>query len=198
MKNVIRSILLAAIFAGIFVQISYGSQISELIERGLSTPITKTIRNLQPGISWDTANAHAWAIYQEAERTGISWKKIVAVAFQESSFKFFKGDKVCGLTPQGTAECIYRAYGPMHVYWEYWHESLDIDPHRLVSDWRYGYKIGVDILQRRMLQYKNEPCAVGTYNSTTEKYREQYCVRINKHLKRINNFLREQLNGLLP
>lgn len=186
-----RVLLCVLLWFGTQTQVP-ASQITHLIQQGFSTPITKTIQHLQPGLSWKTANAQAWAIFEEAERTGLDWKLIVAVAFQESSFKFFKGDKTCGLTPQGEAQCVYRAFGPMHVYWEYWHKTLSIDPHRLVNDWRYGYKLGVDILQRRMVTYRNEVCAVGTFNSLTDKYRLRYCLKIQKHLKKIDAFIKRQ------
>lgn len=174
-----------------FTSLASASQITWLVEAGVSTPITKTIRHLQPALSWEEANKHAWEIYDQAERTGVDWKIIVAVTFQESSFKFMRGDKTCGLTPSGEEACVYRAFGPMHVYWEYWKDKLKINAKKFVSDISYQYTIGVDILKSRLSEYGD----VGTYNSLTEKYKERYRDRIDQHLANISSFLAKLLEN---
>ncbi len=173
------------------------SQITWLINAGISTPITKTIRHLQPKLSWEEANKHAWIIYREAERTGIDWKVIVAVTMQESSFRFMRGDKACGLTPSGAEECVYQAFGPMHVYWRFWKEKLKLNSLQLVYNLEYQYRTGVDILKIRYNRFKHMPNWnwVGTYNSLTKVHIYKYNIRINKHRMKIEKFLLKQIRN---
>jgi hypothetical protein len=194
MKRLLRGLTLTLILMVSLSWTSLGSQITELIEAGVGTPITKTIQHLQPALSWDEANRHAWIIYTEAERTGIPWQDIVAIAMQESSFRFMRGDRTCGLTAHGEETCVYRAFGPMHVYWEYWKDALRLDSWRFTNDLQYQYQAGVAVLERRWKQYRSlGPAWIGTYNSTTPRHRDQYAAFIDEHRNRIQEFLHSQI-----
>lgn len=169
-------------------------QLSGLLEQGLSTPITNTIRSLQPRLSWKEANRHAWAIWREAERTGISWKIIVAVTMQESSFRLMRGDRTCGLNEYGLETCVYQAFGPMHVYWRYWKKALNLSAWRLLHDLEYQYRVGVTILNIQRKRYSRGGWQwVGAYNSVTPRYRQRYNKRIAHWLRRIDRSLRRQI-----
>lgn len=185
------------IFSILFLVITYtasASQITHLILQGMGTPITKTIQHLQPNISWQKANNHAWIIYRLAEETGIDWKKIVAITFQESSFKFFRGDKACGLTNQGIETCVYKAFGPMHIYYTTWKDALRLDPFALMTSLEYGYRNGVAILLRLKSGYqRKEPSNwYGRYNSSTRHIKRRYVAKVDSIIKRINLFIERQ------
>lgn len=149
--------------------------------------------HLQPGITWETANEHAWNIYKQAERTGLDWRLIVSISFQESSFRLFKGDKTCGLTARGTPQCVYRAFGPMHVYYSYWETQLKLDPIRLIYEIQYGYKVGTDILLLKRRYRNTDPYWFARYNSNTPKYKIRYAKRIMKHYNKIDKYILENL-----
>ena len=175
--------------------VGHSSQITNLIKMGVGTPITRTIRYMQPGLSWAEANRHAWMIYEVAEETGLDWKMLVAVTFQESSFKHFRGDRSCGLTDSGKEACVWKTFGPMHVYYTIWKEKLNLDAQRMLSDLKYGYQVGAKILLSVSTRHKaTDAYWVGRYNSKTRKYKEAYAHRVFMHLNRINNKLNQWIH----
>ena len=169
---------------------SNGSQITQLVKMGVSTPITKTIQHLQPRLSWNAANHHAWLIYEVAESTGVDWKNLVAITFQESSFKHFKGDRSCGLTSDGTEACVWKTFGPMHVYYAVWKKRLKLSSQRMLHDLKYGYQIGAAILLlQRTAHIDTDANWIGRYNSSTRKHKLAYASRVYKHRERIRILL---------
>lgn len=168
-------------------------QISALVTRGVSYPITKSIRDLQPRLSWKQANEHATIILAEAERSGIDWKLILAIAHLESSLTKFKGDWTCGFTKAlpNKYQCIYRSFGPMHVVYMFWWRTLQLDHKKLKYDLAYGYYMGVRILEIKREQY-DDPDWFTQYNAKSAEFQELYARLVNKRIIRINNFLARQ------
>lgn len=166
------------------------SQITSLIDKGVSTPITKTILHLQPGLSWKEANKHAWDIYKHAERTGVDWKLIVSITFQESSFRWFRGDKACGLDASGKENCVWRVFGPMHVYYSIWKDKLNLDPYLMLSSNEYGYRAGTDILALHKKRHgKRDTQWYARFNSNTRAFKRVYAARIDVIKIRVDQFL---------
>ncbi len=170
--------------------LSQGSQITETIRMGVGTPITRSIRAIQPSLSWKEANRHAWMIYNVAEASGLDWKLLVAVTFQESSFKHFRGDRSCGLTEDGEEACVWKTFGPMHVYYAVWRKKLNLVAQRMLHDLEYGYQVGARILKRVKTKYRaNDKYWIGRYNSNTSKYKIAYANKVHGHLANINRRL---------
>lgn len=192
MRKFLICLVLALVFGS---TVAESGQITKLILRGISYPIAQSVRHLQPRLSWQQARQHADIIYKEAKRSGINWKLILAIAHQESSLRWFKGDETCGFTRDfpNKYQCVYRSFGPMHVVFMFWKPWLKLDHRRLRDDLAYGYHMGVRILEIKRSQYgKTSDTWYSQYNAKSAEFRKQYVRVIQRRIKRINNFLARQ------
>lgn len=175
--------------------IAKASQITHLIKSGVSYPITKSILHLQPYIGWKEANKHANIVYREAERSGIDWKIIVSIVFQETSYlkNRFKGDKYCGFITSNYSliTCVYRTFGVGHIYYKLWKKRLNLDLNKLYYNLNYSYSKMIDLLLIHKSRYLNNTVWpwVGDYNSRNPKIKIKYITRIAKHYNKVNKNL---------
>ena len=176
----------------IFASAPKGSQISPLVRKGVSFPITKTVRHLQPRLSWEEAHRHALIIWKEAERSNLDWKLILSIAHLESSLWKFKGDWTCGFTSAqpDTYQCVHRSFGPMHVMFQFWRKTLKLDHQKLRDDLAYGYHVGVRILELKESTWSDtDPQWYARFNARSKEFKDNYARLIRKRLARINRFL---------
>lgn len=188
------SFLFASIVWFSMATVAEGSQISALVRSGISYPITKTVRHLQPKLSWGEARIHAKIIWKEAERSTIDWKLILAIAHLESSLTKFKGDWACGFTSThpNKYQCVHRSFGPMHVMYQYWRKPLKLDHKKLKYDLAYGYRIGVRILEIKGMQSRDiDPQWYAEFNAKSKEFKDNYSRLVRKRIARINRFLRK-------
>lgn len=169
-------------------------QITNLVMRGVSYPIAKSVKHLQPALSMKQAHQHANIIYAEAKRSGLDWKLILAIAHLESSLTNFKGDLTCGFTKEfpNKYQCVYRSFGPMHVVFMFWKPTLKLNPKKLKHDLAYGYHAGVRILEIKKARHGKTKDWFAQYNATSAEHRKNYARLIHKRIARINNFLARQ------
>lgn len=169
------------------------SQITHLIKSGISYPITRSILHLQPYLNWKEANKHANIVYREAERSGIDWKIIVSIVFQETSYlkSRFKGDKHCGYDNRNTYNCVYRTFGVGHIYYDIWKKRLNLNLNLLKHSLNYSYSKTIELLLIHKARYLPNVIWlwVGDYNSRNPKIKAKYIARIIKHYNRINKNL---------
>lgn len=160
------------------------------VNLGVSYPITRSIKKLQPLLSWKSANKHANIIYKESKKTGIPWELIVSIAFQESSFIQHPWHKICGLEKDGESHCVYSSLGPMHVNYYWWGKELNINTSKILNDLDYGYLIGVKILSIKYARYsKKDNLWWARFHSNIPKRKNIYANKIKNHIKRINKYL---------
>ena len=190
-----KIILTSVIFFIVILSLTKPSNadtVKALAAQGINRPIQSTIQFMQPSITTTEAATLANAIYKAYLSTGIDWKVLTAITFQESSFKYFRGDKVCGYTAARYKECVYRSFGPMHVYVDYWDTTFKFPEEglELLNDPTVGIMYGAWILRIRHDKYaKDDPFWIGRYNSNTERHKLDYFYKVMAHVARIENQL---------
>ena len=175
-KYILTSLIL--FFIAFSVQ---GSQITSLIQSGISYPITQTIIHLKTVgnkqyISWKKANYQANIIYRVAEKYNLDWKLIVSIAFVESSFNQFLGPKL--------------EWGPMQVSPSTWKYTCKYLPKTIEG----GYDCGARYLKLMKNRHGHRRVWFPYYHSYTPKYKNRYFNKVIWQKTKIEHFLDQRIS----
>lgn len=142
--------------------------------------IAKVITHLQPAFGANEAKAVAKIIDRRSAETGIDWRLVVAILFQESSLR---------LDPQNCKVNFTRCndMGIGQVRFSVWGKELKIDKKRMVTDADYAIGKVYKILAHYKIQYsKKELNWFTRYHSGDPDFRSAYMRKLNKAYAKIN------------
>ncbi len=177
----IITIILSAIFClAVPNKTASKNNIQNRSENPQIVKITRVIANLQPNMNRYQNRMLAKVIHENSTRTGIDWRLVVAILFQESSLR---------LDPQNCKVNFTRCndMGIGQVRYSVWGKTLKIDKKRMVTDVEYAIEQVYAVLSHYKLQYgKRELNWFTRYHSGDPEFRAIYMRKLNRAYAKIN------------
>lgn len=175
-----RAIILSAILSAIFVAIPNKTASSVQQRPTTDRRIVKVIKELQPKLSDKDAEAIATIVSRNSAKTGIEWRLVVAILFQESSLK---------IDPQNCKVNFTRCndMGIGQVRYSVWGKELKIDKKRMVTDLEYAIGKVYKVLGHYREKYGQKELNWFTrYHHGDPSFRFEYMKRLNRAYAKIN------------
>jgi len=125
---------------------------------------------LQPGLSEQEVEEFVSSLLAQSNDVGMSWTKMMALFFQESSFQL--DPKNC---MQGAKTCT-GDFGVGQVNFKIWGNSLNMNRYRMLTDYSYSMRKSSEVLKYYYEKYgfKNPENWWSFYHSKTPKLRKLY------------------------
>lgn len=175
-----RTLILSAILSAIFVAIPNKTASIVQLKPTTDRRIVRVIKQLQPKLSDKEVETIATIISRNSAKTGIEWRLVVAILFQESSLK---------IDPQNCKVNFTRCndMGIGQVRYSVWGKELKIDKKRMVTD--LDYSIGK--VYKVLVHYRNayghkELNWFTRYHHGNPSFRFEYMKRLNRAYAKIN------------
>lgn len=175
-----RLFLISAILSASFVAIPTKTSSSVVPKPTIDRRIVKVINSLQPKLSDKEVESIATTISRNSAKTGIDWRLVVAILFQESSLR---------LDPQNCKVNFTRCndMGIGQVRYSVWGKELKIDKKRMVTDLEYAIGKTYKVLVHYRERYGHKELNWYTrYHHGDPGFRFEYMKRLNKAYAKIN------------